>query len=137
MNYFKVGGRQYRAEIRGGTNPVTGAPCFGVDIDIFDERGGILPRVRLARDTRPAARRALKKEIERLAIGPDGKRANWTITRSARRAASARVAAAAALLRLAVYAERTWRATRSEGSPLVSPEVIAALVARAPAVVHA
>lgn len=37
------------------------------------------------------------------------------------------------LLRLAVYAKRTWRATRATGSPLVSPEVISALVARAPA----
>ena len=37
------------------------------------------------------------------------------------------------LLRLAVYAKRTWRATRSKDSPLVAPEVLAALVARAPA----
>lgn len=37
------------------------------------------------------------------------------------------------LCRIAVYAKRTWRSKRAEDSPLVSPEVIAALVARAPA----
>lgn len=81
MNYFKIGGRQYRAEIYESKSPVTGAQCFDVDIDVIGGSAGIFPRARLVRDSRPAARRALKRELERLAIGPDGKRANWTIVR--------------------------------------------------------
>ena len=76
MNYFKIGARRYRAEIRQEKCD----PSFAVTIEVlfanrwrdeyFDYRA-----------TRPAARRALKRELERLAIDPDGRRANWTIVR--------------------------------------------------------
>lgn len=81
MNYFKIGGNAYRAEIR--ERPAGSLPPEVVgSIEVFDADSGRWRCVGLhGRYARPAARRALKREIERLAIGPDGKRANWTTVR--------------------------------------------------------
>lgn len=94
MNYFKIDGRQYRAEIRRTKTDV--GMVFDATVEVRRPRGGWFVEVFEVSRTRPAARRALKREIERLATGPDGKRANWTIARSDRRAAWDRVIAATA-----------------------------------------
>lgn len=76
MNYFKIDGRQYRAEVcatlTGYLATISAPSLFNVG---WEEESHAL------RDTRPAARRALKRELERLATDRHGKRANWTIVR--------------------------------------------------------
>lgn len=74
MNHFTINGKRYRAEI--AANAVGGDP-FYFTIGVLNPYGWREQRRFFA--TRPAARRALAREIERLAIGPDGKRANWSV----------------------------------------------------------
>lgn len=75
MNCFKIGGRQYRAEIRKILPPFPDEY-----VAVIESIDGVYFN-RLVARSRPAARRALKRELERLATGPDGKRANWKIVR--------------------------------------------------------
>jgi hypothetical protein len=85
MNYFTIGGRTYRTEIREGSLSGrlahgSGDGRFAVVIEAFSVRGwGTIGN--MIRDSRSAARRALGRALEHLAIGPDGKRANWQIVR--------------------------------------------------------
>lgn len=75
MNYFTIGGKRYWAEIREIRPPFPHE--FIALVDSLDETHATW----IVRRTRPAARRALKRELIRLATGPDGKRANWQIAR--------------------------------------------------------
>ena len=78
MNYFKIGADQYKVEIRAEGAHFIVALCLLCDGGRWAQRsfrGFWAP-------SRPAARRALKRELERLATDWHGKRANWTVARS-------------------------------------------------------
>lgn len=78
MNYFKIGGKAYRAEVRQAkVNP--GEPPFYSFIDVLWSGHRWLQEKLTLHETRPAARRSLARAIERLATGPGGKRANFEV----------------------------------------------------------
>jgi hypothetical protein len=106
MNYFTINGKRYRAEIRKDPN----GESFIVDIEQFfaSRWGEFFCDYKL---TRAAARRALKRELIRLAIGPDGKRENFEVVYPSRQMAAferalPRIAADAGALVLGMTAAR-------------------------------
>jgi len=111
VNYFTIGGRRYRAEIRESPDNRWPEKPFFVSVesifcgewttDTFDFCA-----------SRPAARRALAREIDRLAIGPNGKRANWSVVYAGEYFAALAESAGWAANSMRVFADATRDAAR-------------------------